>query len=115
MIKFRFAIIVLSFLSCFSFYTTAQTGKARKADIAYKAGEYYLAIDLYRDTYNSLRDNSKKDQLLFQIAQCYRQANEPVKAELWYSKSIAKGYSDPIAVFYLAEMQKMNIKYVEAK
>jgi peptidoglycan-associated lipoprotein len=115
MIKFRFAFIVLCGLSFFSLNTVAQSGKARKADIAYKAGEYYKAIDLYRDTYNSLRDNTKKDQLLFQIAQCYRLANEPIKAELWYSKSIAKGYSDPIAVFYLAEMQKMNMKYEEAK
>jgi peptidoglycan-associated lipoprotein len=113
--KFCFALLVLCFISGISTYSTAQTSKARKADIAFKAGEYYLAIDLYRETYNSLRDNTKKDQILFQIAQCYRLANEPVKAELWYGKSIAKGYSDPMAVLYYAEMQKMNRKYEEAK
>jgi peptidoglycan-associated lipoprotein len=97
------------------FQLVSQTAKAKKADNAYKAGEYYNAIDLYRETYNSMRDNTKKDQLLYQIAQCYRLANEPQKAELWYTKAIAKGYSEPIASYYLAEMQKMNMKYEEAK
>ena len=115
MIKFRVSIFVCIFMVVLPFQLMSQTSKAKKADMAYKAGEYYLAIDLYRDTYNSLRDNTKKDQLLFQIAQCYRLANEPQKAELWYIKAIAKGYPDPIANYYLAEMQKMTMKYEEAK
>jgi peptidoglycan-associated lipoprotein len=41
--------------------------------------------------------------------------NEPVKAELWYTKAIGKNYTNPMVYFDLAEMQKMNQKYEEAK
>jgi peptidoglycan-associated lipoprotein len=109
------SILSLIMLSGIFLSVNAQSKKAFKAEAAFKAGEYYTAIDLYRDAYNDIRDKSKKDEILFRIAECYRFMNEPVKAELWYNKAIGKNYSNPIIYFYLAEMQKMNQKYEEAK
>jgi peptidoglycan-associated lipoprotein len=94
---------------------SAQSGKASKAQAAFNAGEYYTAIDLYKAAYNSLTEKTGKAELLFQIAECYRLVNQPRQSELWYNKSIAKGISNPLAILYLAEAQKMNMKYEEAK
>jgi peptidoglycan-associated lipoprotein len=115
MTKFRFATFILFVFTVLLNPIDAQSGKTRKAETAFKAGEYYNAIDLYKEAYSSIRDNTGKDQIMFQIAQCFRLANEPLKAEMWYRKAIEKGYSDPIAILYHAEMQKMNMKYEEAK
>jgi peptidoglycan-associated lipoprotein len=115
MTRYSISLIVFILLVGVNYQGFAQKNKSKKADIAFAAGEYYSAIDLYREAYNSLNDKTQKDLLLFQIGQCYRLANEPTKAELWYSKALAKGYSDPTLLYYLAEMQKMNNKYEEAK
>jgi peptidoglycan-associated lipoprotein len=94
---------------------SAQSGKSAKAEAAFKAGEYFTAIDLYKNAYNSLTDKTGKAELLFKIAECYRLVSEPRQAELWYNKSIAKNISNPLAYLYIAEAQKMNMKYEEAK
>ncbi len=110
-------VSILSFIMLSGIFSNvnAQSRKAFRADAAFKAGEYFTAIDLFRDAYNDIRDKSKKDEMLFKIAECYRLMNEPVKAELWYSRAIGKDYANPIIYFYLAEMQKMNQKFEEAK
>jgi peptidoglycan-associated lipoprotein len=113
--KIRQTVLLLVVLVSTTLIISAQSNKMQKANARFQAGEYYAAIDYYRDAYNSLKDNTDKDVILFKIAECYRMVNEPMKAELWYSKAIAKGYPDPMAVYYLAEAQKMNQKYEEAK
>ncbi len=113
--KIRSLVVVFFALACISQPLFAQRNKAAKADGAYKAGEYFVAIDLYKAAYNSISDKSNKAETLFKIAECYRLVNEPLKAELWYAKAISKEIDNPMATFYLAEMQKMNLKYEEAK
>lgn len=92
----------------------AQIKSLVKADNAFNAGEYFSAIDLYKAAYNSL-DKSYKAEILFKTAECYRLINQPLKAEMWYQKAIAKGISNPLATYHLGEMQKMNMKYEDAK
>lgn len=92
-----------------------QGKKSSEAEAKFKATEYYDAVELYKKAYNSITDKMGKADILFKIATCYRLMNDPLKAELWYNKSIGKGIQDPKAVYYLAEMQKMNSKYEEAK
>ncbi len=94
---------------------SAQTAKSAKALAAFNAGEYFTAIDLYKSAYNNLTEKTGKAEMLFQIAECYRLVSEPRQAELWYNKAIAKGISNPLAILYLADAQKMNMKYAEAK
>jgi len=113
--KIRHFVFIFIVVASFAEPLFAQRDKSAKADAAYKAGEYYVAIDLFKTAYNSITDKSNKAETLYKIAECYRLVDEPLKAELWYSKAIGKGISNPIAIYYLAEMQKMNLKYEEAK
>jgi len=92
----------------------AQKKKMEKANEAFQAGEYYDAIDLYKDTYSMVKNKDVKTEIVFKIAECYRLTNEPVKAELWYKKTIDRGYPDPIAVLYYAQSKQKNGKYEEA-
>jgi peptidoglycan-associated lipoprotein len=93
----------------------SQRNKATRAEDAFKAGEYTFAIDLYKAAYNDINDKNNRAEILTRIADCYRLSNEPVKAELFYTKAIGKGVTDPTAYYYLAEAKKMNMKYEEAK
>ncbi len=94
----------------------AQKGKVIKAEAAYIAGEYTLAIDLFKDVYSSglINDDHEKTEMIYKIADCYKSINEPRKAEMWFLKAIKKNYTDPIVYLYYADMLKMNEKYEEA-
>ena len=108
-------IFVLCVFFCMNFSLYGQSKKSAQAEDKFKAEEYYDAVDLYKKAYNSITDKMGKADILFKIAECYRLMNEPLKAELWYNKSIGKGIQNPLAVYNLAEMQKKNMKYEEAK
>ncbi|MDX2442788.1 MAG: OmpA family protein [Bacteroidales bacterium] len=94
--------------------TSAQKKKLQKATDAFDAGEYFDAIDLYKDAYAALSNKELKTETVFKVAECYRLTNEPEKAELWFKKAIGRDYPDPIAVLHYAESMKKNDKYEEA-
>src|SRR5271157_1444707 len=108
-------IFILTFSLLINIPLSGQSKKSTEAESKFKAAEYYDAIELYKKAYNSIADKMGKADILYKIASCYRLLNEPLKAELWYNKAIMKGIPDPMAVYYLAEMQKKNLKYEEAK
>lgn len=85
-----------------------------KANAAYDAGEFYEAIDLYKTAYNKIKDKSRRSEIVFKIADCYRILREARKAELWYKKAINQDYQDPIIFLRYAEMLMMNENYEEA-
>jgi peptidoglycan-associated lipoprotein len=93
----------------------AQSKKAVKAFSTFDAGEYYDAIDQFKDAYQKTADKKEKLNMAFHIAECYRLTNNPQQAELWYSKVIAKNFENPIAILRYAEALKMNEEYEEAK
>ncbi|HEX3008946.1 MAG TPA: hypothetical protein VHO90_15185 [Bacteroidales bacterium] len=113
--KNKYFLVFLLGLLLISFQAYSQRDRSAKAEAAFKAGEYTVAVDLYRAAYNEINDKTLQAQVLYRIGDCYRLTNEPVKAELWYNKAIARGISDPMAYYYLAEAKKMNLKYEEAK
>ena len=113
--KNKFFLISLIGLLFITVQGYSQRDKTSKAEAAFKAGEYTFAIDLYKAAFNSVSDKNNKAEILNRIADCYRLTNEPVKAELFYTKAIGKGINDPMAYYYLAESKKMNMKYEEAK
>jgi len=88
-----------------------QTTKARAA---YAAGEYYAAIDLFKDAYNKVNDRDLKNELIFLIAECYRITNQPDKAELRYKQAIQREYPNPIIYLRYADAIKMDEEYVDA-
>jgi peptidoglycan-associated lipoprotein len=93
----------------------AQSKKAIKAYSTYEAGEYYAAIDQFKDAYQKTADKKEKLNIAFYIAESYRLTNNPKQSELWYGKVIAKNYENPVAILRYAEALKMNQEYKEAK
>ncbi|MFC2115112.1 OmpA family protein [Bacteroidota bacterium] len=88
-----------------------QTSKGREA---YAAGEYIMAIDLFKDAYNKVSDKEVKKELIFLIAECYRITNQPDKAELRYKQAIQKEYPNPIIYLRYADALRMDESYEDA-
>ncbi len=88
-----------------------QTAKAREA---YAAGEYVVAIDLFKDAYNKVSDKEVKSELIFLIAECYRLTNQPDKSELRYKQAIQKEYPNPIIYLRYADALRMDEAYEDA-
>lgn len=93
----------------------AQSKKAIKAYSTFEAGEYYAAIDQFKDAYQKTADKKEKLNIAYYIAESYRLTNNTKQSELWYGKVIAKNYENPIAILRYAEALKMNQEYEEAK
>jgi peptidoglycan-associated lipoprotein len=92
---------------------TAQRRKSEKAYASFAAGEYFDAIDLFKDAYSKTKKADKNDrtELVFMIAECYRLTNDPKNAETWYKLAVKSAYSKPEAEYWLAESLKKNGKY----
>ena len=108
--KFRIQILLSLIFCLLVIPVTGQNKKVEKADEAFEAGEYYDAIDLYKDAYSMVKNKELKTEIVFRIAECYRLTNEPVKAELWYKKAIDRGYMDPTAILYFAQTKKRKVR-----
>jgi peptidoglycan-associated lipoprotein len=109
----QFIFILLVFSQIYP--ASAQSKKAVKAYSTFEAGEYYDAIDQFKDAYQKTADKKEKINIAFYIAESYRLTNNPKQSELWYGKVIAKNYENPVAVLRYAEALKMNQEYEEAK
>jgi peptidoglycan-associated lipoprotein len=96
--------------------STAQKKKAERAYSAFNAGEYYDAIDLFKDSYSKAGKSNKeaRTELGYMIAECYRLTNDPKNAETWYRLAVRSSFSKPDAQFWLAESLKKNGKYQQA-
>jgi peptidoglycan-associated lipoprotein len=92
-------------------------GQKRKAEKAYEffnAGEYFLAIDHFKDTYSKSKDKAIKADMVYMVAECYRLMNDPKNAEIWYKKAVRTSYSKPETQYWYAESMKKNGKYQPA-
>ncbi len=118
---FRFFILFL-FISKFSFsqetkkedlYEQNNIRTNSLANEALRVGDIYLALTYFEEIYN--RDSSDFSTLL-KLADCNRLTNNYKKAEYFYSKIANSEKVDkyPNSIFYLAQMQKSNGKYLEA-
>lgn len=102
-------LLILIPLGAFS-----QKRKAQKAYDAWEAGEYYEAIDYFKDAYSKTRDRDEKTEYVFMVAQCYRLTNNPRSAASWYRKIAGKDNARPEAAYWYAQVQKMNGRYEDA-
>ncbi len=91
-----------------------QKRKAQRAYDALKAGEYFEAIDLFKDAYSKTRDRDEKSEYVFMVAECYRLTNNPRSAEPWYKRISGSDNARPEATYWYAETMKKNGKYEEA-
>jgi peptidoglycan-associated lipoprotein len=89
----------------------AQKRKAERAYDFFYAGEYFLAIDHFKDTYSKSKDKAIKADMVYMVAECYRLMNDPRNAEIWYKKAVKTSYSKPEAQYWFAVSLKKNGKY----
>ncbi len=114
--SFRF--ISLALLATMILFIPVEAQKKQKdsrAQAAFEAGEYFEAIDLYKNAYNKIGDRDRKIAILFKIGECYRILGDARSAELWYKKAVREEYQDPIIYLRYAQMMLTNEKYEEAK
>jgi peptidoglycan-associated lipoprotein len=111
----------LSFLTILLIIITFQESQAqkRKTERAYEAfhaGEYYNAIDEFKDSYSKTKkaDKTTRTEIVFMIGECYRLTNDPKNAETWYKLAVKSSYPGPEAEFWLAESLKKNSRYQNA-
>ena len=89
--------------------------KDSRAQAAFDAGEYFEAIDLYKNAVSKVKDNTQKTAILFKIGDCYRILGDARSAELWYKKAVREDYQDPIIFLRFGQMMLINEKYPEAE
>jgi peptidoglycan-associated lipoprotein len=108
---FLTAVFILSVI-----FASAQQGRGPRfmADKAYDSGDYYDAITLYKKAYTKEKNKTKRADIVYRIADCYRKTIDYKNQELWYAKAIKQGYKGADAILYLAEALKFNGKYPEA-
>ena len=88
--------------------------KDARAQAAFDAGEYYTAIDLYKDAYSKV-DREQKTAIFFKVGECYRIIGDARSATLWYTKAIREDYQDPVIYLRYGQMLLVNEKYSEAE
>jgi peptidoglycan-associated lipoprotein len=94
----------------------AQKRKTERAYSSYYAGEYFDAIDQFKNAYSKTKkiDKNTRTELVFMIAECYRLINDPKNSETWYRLAVKSSYSKPDAQYWLGESLKKNGKYQQA-
>jgi peptidoglycan-associated lipoprotein len=110
-----FSFIILMLFSVSSpVQAQAKRDKDYKANLAFNAGEYYKAVDLYKTAFNKIKDKNKQNEVIFKIAECYRITRDTRKAELWYKKALSRNFQDPLVYLRYGEMLMMSENYQEA-
>ena len=109
----RLLLLFIILVTLYSHETAAQNRKAERAYSAFSSGEYFDAIDEFKDAYSKTKkaDKNSKTELVFMIAECYRMINDPKNAETWYKLAVKSSYSKPEAQYWLAESLKKNGKH----
>lgn len=111
-LKRLFGVFIL--VGIFAVSATAQKNYKLDADIAYSGYKYYQAIDLYKKAYTKEKSKEVKAEILFKIAECYRQKEDGAQAAVWYNKAITAKYPDAMAILHVANILKSQGKYEEA-
>jgi peptidoglycan-associated lipoprotein len=112
----RITILIILLLIASFQESPAQKRKADRAYAAFSAGEYFDAIDQFKDTYSKTKkaDKSARNEIVYMIAECYRLINDPRNSETWYKLAVKSSYPNPDAQYWLAESLKKNGKYQQA-
>lgn len=110
-------LITLALMAALVFSLPVDAQKKQKdsrAQAAYEAGEYYEAIDLYKNVYNKV-DKDQKTAIFFKIGECYRILGQSRSAIMWYKKAVREDYQDPIIFLRYGQMLLVDENYEEAE
>jgi len=110
-----FALVMMAALLAANPLEGQKKQKDSRAQAAFDAGEYFEAIDLYKNAVNKVNDRTQKTAILFKIGECYRILGDARSAELWYRKAVREDYQDPIIFLRYGQMMLINEKYEEAE
>lgn len=112
----RISILIILVLTVSLQVTQAQKKRAERAYEAFNAGEYFEAIDLFKDTYSKTNksDRTTRTEIVYMIAESYRLVNDPKNAETWYKLAVRSSNSKPDAQYWLAESIKKSGRYQQA-
>jgi peptidoglycan-associated lipoprotein len=92
----------------------AQGKLLKKADLAFEQYEFHRAMDFYKRAYSKSSDRTQKIEMSFRLAECARRIGNYRQAESYYKRTIKMRYDDPIALLYLAMMQRNLGKFEDA-
>ena len=86
----RLLLLVILLIIVASQQVTAQKRKIERAYSSFNAGEYFDAIDQFKNAYSKTKkaDKNSRTELVFMIAECYRLTNDPKDAETWYKLAV---------------------------
>lgn len=109
----RLFVLIILLVAVNAIEVTAQKRKTERAYSAFTAGEYFDAIDQFKNAYSKTKksDKSARTEMVFMIAECYRLVNDPKNAETWYKLAVKSSFSKPEAQYWLAESMKKNGKH----
>ncbi len=110
-----YSTLVILFIGLF--FVSELNGQSRRlerAERAYSAGEYFEAIDLYKDAYSAVSDMELRTEIIFLIAKCYMKVSDIRQTEGWFRRAVNRNYNNPEVYWYYGEALKMNEKYEEA-
>ncbi len=112
----RLTKIVLLLIAslAFNFNSFAQGKQLKKAEIAYDQYEFHKAMIHFKRAYSKSSDRSQKIEMSFKLAECARKIGNYRQAESYYKRAIKMRYDDPIALLYLAMMQRNLGKFEDA-
>jgi peptidoglycan-associated lipoprotein len=110
----KFIRLVIFSLIIFSLGSCGSRKLGNDAMLAQDIGEYYKAIEKFRKASRKEKDRIKRIEYTYALAECYRYIGNYELAELYYKNAIRRGLTDPIALFYTAEMLRATQNYEEA-
>ena len=110
-----FSLVIMAALLASNPAEGQKKQKDSRAQASFDAGEYFEAIDLYKNAVSKVNDDTQKTAILFKIGECYRILGDARSAELWYKKAVREDYQDPIIFLRFGQMMLINEKYTEAE
>lgn len=109
---------ILSYLPLFLlqaiFLVACSSEKAiKKGDQLAAVLEYHEAAKEYKKAYRKIspKERSKRAEVAWKMAECYRKGNNPARAAAAYQNAVRYGYPDSTAILYLASAQLQNGDY----
>lgn len=82
---------------------------------SYDMGEYYRAAEKYRKAYRKDKNPQHRQEMAFQMGECYRKLADYSRAAIWYKNAIRRDYPNKKAILYCAECLKAAQNFDEAK
>ena len=109
----KIAVLLIASLAITS-SSFAQGKQLKRAELAFDQYEFHKAMVHFKRAYSKSSDRTQKIEMSFKLAECARKIGNYRQAESYYKRAIKMRYDDPIALLYLAKMQRNLGKFEDA-